>query len=568
MKPAKDKRYITFGRLTNLLLGNFKAFRRTQRIPIRPITLIYGKNNSGKSSIIQSLLYAESVRRTGNLNPDSIEKDGEVVIDGGYDRLVHGRSDKRKIEFGWEWENPEAITGLKKGSMHHKIEDMDYGVVFNYTLNDQTFMEIKHPDDVWRQGVGLNLEHSAVRGAMDEIRKWIVMMLKQKSENGDGSVLSIYSSELYRLWESTGSMDYILDRITDYSATMGILLKSFGIPPQFIFAPIDEQQFRSNLIYNPDRPGFSMIRASISHKWIEGYFGDCGDAFIGPNNPYDGNPIRSELETRCGYFFWKWFEDVMEHFTAPLTQLIGQTHYLASSRRRPDTILFSEPKRARDETELDETEGGNQAPPRMAQKQTREHHGWIWQKATFDNANRWLRKHKDLVGDVQIGYEEISINGKNTAKLTALQNSKRRVTLDLKEVGFGLSQFIPVLLAAFAEQHTVTGGSAGTLLVEEPEAHIHPALQSEIGDLFIGAIERKSNPLSYVICETHSEHILLRIMRRIREGKLSPSMVSVLYVENLGKESIVRSMPINERGEMIRDWPGGFFEEGLREVLT
>ena len=58
---SKESR-ISFGRLTHLLLGNFKAFKRTQRIPIRPITLIYGKNNSGKSSIIQALLYAEHVR--------------------------------------------------------------------------------------------------------------------------------------------------------------------------------------------------------------------------------------------------------------------------------------------------------------------------------------------------------------------------------------------------------------------------------------------------------------------------------------------------------------------------
>ena len=70
-----------------------------------------------------------------------------------------------------------------------------------------------------------------------------------------------------------------------------------------------------------------------------------------------------------------------------------------------------------------------------------------------------------------------------------------------------------------------------------------------------------------VICETHSKHILLRLQRRVREGKLSPNQIVVLYVENRGKESIVREMPLNERGELTHDWPGGFFEEGLREVL-
>ena len=68
--PINDR--IEFGTLTHLLLENFKAFRGLQRIPIRPITLIYGKNNSGKSSIIQALLYAEHVRRTGDLDPSAV----------------------------------------------------------------------------------------------------------------------------------------------------------------------------------------------------------------------------------------------------------------------------------------------------------------------------------------------------------------------------------------------------------------------------------------------------------------------------------------------------------------
>ena len=48
---------------------------------------------------------------------------------------------------------------------------------------------------------------------------------------------------------------------------------------------------------------------------------------------------------------------------------------------------------------------------------------------------------------------------------------------------------------------------------------------------------------------------------------IRPGDVAVLYVEPVGTRSIVREMPMNERGELIKDWPGGFFEEGLREVL-
>ena len=79
------------------------------------------------------------------------------------------------------------------------------------------------------------------------------------------------------------------------------------------------------------------------------------------------------------------------------------------------------------------------------------------------------------------------------------------------------------------------------------------------------------------LIETHSEHLLLRIMRRMREtstGELPdgvpevhPEDVMVLFVEPDSSQSIVREMPLNERGELVKAWPGGFFEEGLREIF-
>jgi predicted ATPase len=127
---------------------------------------------------------------------------------------------------------------------------------------------------------------------------------------------------------------------------------------------------------------------------------------------------------------------------------------------------------------------------------------------------------------------------------------------------------LPVLVQAFAAEEQI-------IAIEQPELHLHPALQSELGDVFIeSALGPRRNKF---LLESHSEHLLLRIMRRMREthnGALpdgarpvTPNDVAVLYVEPVGTRSIVREMPLNERGELIKDWPGGFFEEGLREVL-
>ena len=113
------------------------------------------------------------------------------------------------------------------------------------------------------------------------------------------------------------------------------------------------------------------------------------------------------------------------------------------------------------------------------------------------------------------------------------------------------------------------------LAIEQPEIHLHPALQAELGDVFLeSALGGDGNTC---LIESHSEHLLLRIMRRMREtstGKLPdgvpevrPEDVMVLFVEPDGSQSIVREMPLNERGELVKAWPGGFFEEGLREIF-
>ena len=146
-----------------------------------------------------------------------------------------------------------------------------------------------------------------------------------------------------------------------------------------------------------------------------------------------------------------------------------------------------------------------------------------------------------------------------------LVDQRTKTVVTHRDVGIGISQVLPVLVMAY--------GSRGKLLaMEQPEIHLHPALQAELADVFIeSALGARKNTF---ILETHSEHLILRLMRRMRETHqrketglppVTPADVSVLYVEPDGTRSIVREMPLNELGELVKSWPGGFFEEGLRE---
>jgi hypothetical protein len=162
------------------------------------------------------------------------------------------------------------------------------------------------------------------------------------------------------------------------------------------------------------------------------------------------------------------------------------------------------------------------------------------------------------------------IRGADIEKLNELIMIDQRsgTIVSHRDVGIGVSQVLPVLVSAYASRNHI-------IAIEQPEIHLHPALQADLGDVFIQSALGESK--NRFLIETHSEHLLLRIMRRIREttsGKLPaglppihPEDVVVLFIEPDGTRSIVREMPLNERGELVKAWPGGFFEEGLREVF-
>jgi AAA15 family ATPase/GTPase len=133
------------------------------------------------------------------------------------------------------------------------------------------------------------------------------------------------------------------------------------------------------------------------------------------------------------------------------------------------------------------------------------------------------------------------------------------------EMGTGISQVLPILISAKMRENT-------NIYISQPELHLHPALQSEVADEFIKSINKNKNEF---VLETHSEHLLLRLMKRMKqtyEGtledenlKLTPDDVALLYVDNNGESSYILELELDEDGTLLDPWPGGFFEEGFKE---
>ena len=127
---------------------------------------------------------------------------------------------------------------------------------------------------------------------------------------------------------------------------------------------------------------------------------------------------------------------------------------------------------------------------------------------------------------------------------------------------------LPVLVSAYASKDKL-------LAIEQPEIHLHPALQAELGDVFLeSALGDSGNTF---LIETHSEHLLLRILRRIREttdGELPkgfpavrPEQVAVLYVQPGREDTRILRIPVTPDGEFERTWPEGFFAERAEELF-
>lgn len=138
-----------------------------------------------------------------------------------------------------------------------------------------------------------------------------------------------------------------------------------------------------------------------------------------------------------------------------------------------------------------------------------------------------------------------------------VQAKSRGAWASLADVGFGISQFLPIIVADLQLPDD------STLVLAQPEIHLHPSVQAAIADYLVTQINEHEK--SYIV-ETHSEYLLNRIRLAIVKGQLEPSDVSVYYFENSADGSIMHSIEFTKDGQ-IRNAPKGFFETHMMDVM-
>lgn len=552
--------------LSALHLANFKAFGPPQRLPLRPLTFVYGPNGAGKSSLIHALLWARHALETGELDAYHTTLGGEAVDLGGFDRFVHrqGSQTQHPRQVVWGASVARGAIALPPGSGLASVLDQANHWSLSLTVG-------AGPGGVALRGVELAADGAVVlRGPVAQA--WRSPLRESGREDDRDRSLE---NPLEIDWQHPAIAQVVAARLALHCPEVA-----------------------------PDSAEVAQALARLSQEmgvraegWLRLAVERPTDGAIVPRNPIE---LTAALDVRAlrqdpAAVLAAWLPDrlsaLLRAVGGAIADQLQGLQYLGPFRAYPPRHFGS-----------GAPGGGGWATSGATGGATG---GAAWQTlltdpATRSRVNRWLGDERymktpyelvlrewvdpvalraawDSTGDLEAALSTLQAAGDRSPEL-GLVDRRSGIAVSHRDIGIGISQVLPVLVACFALRGAIVA-------IEQPELHLHPRLQAELADALIESAlqgDRESRSAAHrpnqFILETHSEHLLLRVMRRMREtaaGTLPPGLpplypeqVALLYVDPEGPQSLVQELPLNGRGELVKAWPGGFFEEGLEEMFA
>jgi predicted ATPase len=445
--------------LTKLRIKNFKAWSDTGDVRLAPLTVLFGTNSSGKSSLGHLLLALKQTAASADRRRALHTGDETSLIDlGTFIECLHGHDPKNQLELTLDWTSPTAI-------------------------------EIRNPlnESDRYSGSGLLLFAALTATAQQQP---LVRRLRYELHNRGKTVLSAtlrhgedgkvrLEAEPYRLVHAQGRK-WPLD------------------PPEKFYRISDKSLARYQ---NADFLADFALRvegnlASLSYlgplrdhpRRVYGWSGNTPED-VGPKGEYAIAAIlAAQAERRTlnrGY----------------------------RQRRQPFASFIA---------------------------------SWLQDLGVIDSFE---------VRQTAAGRKDYEVRVKTRGGLTEVA---------LPDVGFGVSQVLPALVQAFYCQ------PGSIVWMEQPEIHLHPQVQAELADVFISAIRayEGGQPRGIqLIIETHSEHFLNRLQRRIAEEQITTSEVAIYFAKAGTNGAELEELDVNEYGD-ITNWPDNFFGDEMGDLVA
>jgi len=489
--------------IRSLEVHNFKPFGVAQTPELAPITLIYGPNSSGKSSLIQALLLLQqSIGRPGGEDFSLIPR-GDLIDLGSFRSLLFSHDLKKALTIGLTFDG--RFMPRENRPMRSRLP---------LSATRSVRMVFRSEDAAAGSGSPILSDLEIGLSGEPELR----VALKRMHCVAEEEPEEITPNALFE-WADEASIEsfatYFLERLE----------KRLPPTPR---APLDRGQ----------------IKQFLSDACMAG-----GGLLPSRLVPRSASPRSEDFWT-----YQRYLGGVMsptEGINAELTDLLKNIQYLGPLREAPERhYLIS----GRNESTVGRAgQFTSQVIHRRATPLTRSINAWF---GKFEIP--YTLKTKLLADDVM-----------GELVTMTLTDSRSMVDVAPSDVGFGIGQLLPIVVQGLI--------SVGQIIcVEQPEIHLHPRLQAHLADFLISTTRlSEDRPVGLPrpsgnqwIVETHSEARMLRLQRRIREGKLDPGAISVLYVRPAGRNgAVIQRLRLDVAGEFLDEWPGGFFEDSYREMF-
>lgn len=445
--------------LTKLRIKNFKAWKDTGELRLAPLTVLFGANSSGKSSLGHLLLALKQTAASADRKRALHTGDETSLIDvGTFLDCLHGRNRETELEFTLDWSMPKTL------SVRNPLK----------------------PDELF-DGSHLLLNTALVASAQDQP---VVRKLR------------------YELHDAT---ETALSATFTRSSDAKIQLKA-----------------------DP----YKLVRAQ-GRKWP-----------LEPAEKFYRVSDRSLARYQNA--------DFLADFALEVERNLASLSYLGPLRDHPRrTYGWS------GNTPEDVGQRGEFAIACILAAETANrtlNRGYKKKKHTFaEFIANWL---VDLGIIDAFEVERTAAGRKDYEVKVTTRGGATQVALP--DVGFGVSQVLPALVQVFY----CPAGS--TVWMEQPEIHLHPQVQAEMADVFISAVKAYENGLPrnvQLIIESHSEHFLNRLQRRIAEGEIEPDEVAIYFAKPGLKGADLEELKVNIFGD-ITNWPDNFFGDEMGDIVA